>query len=547
MSPRRLSSTATAAPRAVPGQDVDRPDRGHVLAADQHVPVAEEVDLLGEQLLQVRLHAVLLQAGVDARDRATVSLRISWIDTTSMSAVFAWVTRHTSRMPAACCSSSGSSMATRAGRAHPVEGLVGAAVGVDEEAAVGLQHQQPRGERQVRAQPAGIVDGAVGNDETHRNILSATRRSAPGALAGWGAWPANSSSARTPRRLPHVDGHAEGVLSARFDGTSVVDAVVAARVTNPSWVAVAPGGACGLRGRARRSRTGGSSHSLAIDGRDAARSSGRCRAAARRPRTSWCIRPSRCCWPGTYGSGTFSVFALGDDGSIGERTAFVRARGPGARSRAAGRPARPPAEHRPGDRRRGGGRPRARRGAVVRAVAGWRGRACAPTRPSWSARRVRGTSTSIPTGRHALLVNELDSSIDVLRREGDRFERVQSTHDAARTARPATTPRRPSASRRRGRTVLVSNRGDDTIAVFAFDPAASRVTLVESVPVGGDVAARPGDLAGGRPRARGVPGQRRGHRLRVRRGGALAPPARRVPRPDPGAARVRLGAARADS
>ena len=39
------------------------------------------------------------------------------------------------------------------------------------------------------------------------------------------------------QRLPHVDGHADGVLSARFDGTGVVDVAVAAEVPNPSWVA----------------------------------------------------------------------------------------------------------------------------------------------------------------------------------------------------------------------------------------------------------------------------------------------------------------------
>ena len=66
MSPRRLSSTATERARGIRRQDVDRADRRHVLAAHQPVALAEELDLLGEQLLQVRLDAVLLQAGVDA-------------------------------------------------------------------------------------------------------------------------------------------------------------------------------------------------------------------------------------------------------------------------------------------------------------------------------------------------------------------------------------------------------------------------------------------------------------------------------------------------
>jgi 6-phosphogluconolactonase len=36
-----------------------------------------------------------------------------------------------------------------------------------------------------------------------------------------------------------------------------------------------------------------------------------------------------------------------------------------------------------------------------------------------------------------------------------------------------------------GRTVLVSNRGDDAVAIFAFDAEASRLSLVDSVAVGG--------------------------------------------------------------
>ena len=66
MSPRRLSSTATEAPAASVAQDVDRADRRQELAPHEPVALAEELDLLGEQPLQVGLDAVLLQAGVDA-------------------------------------------------------------------------------------------------------------------------------------------------------------------------------------------------------------------------------------------------------------------------------------------------------------------------------------------------------------------------------------------------------------------------------------------------------------------------------------------------
>ena len=44
-----------------------------------------------------------------------------------------------------------SSSTRRFGGVHPVERLVGAAVGVDRDAAVGLHHEQPGGHRQVRA------------------------------------------------------------------------------------------------------------------------------------------------------------------------------------------------------------------------------------------------------------------------------------------------------------------------------------------------------------------------------------------------------------
>ena len=63
----------------------------------------------------------------------------------------------------------------QAGRgAHPVQGLVGAAVGVDEDRAVGLEHEHAGGPRQVGVQAAGVVDGAGGDNEAH-----------PSTLAGW--------------------------------------------------------------------------------------------------------------------------------------------------------------------------------------------------------------------------------------------------------------------------------------------------------------------------------------------------------------------------
>src|SRR5690606_26771957 len=50
----------------IPDHQVDRADGRRVLAAHQGAALADQVDLLGQQPLQIGLHAVLLQARVDA-------------------------------------------------------------------------------------------------------------------------------------------------------------------------------------------------------------------------------------------------------------------------------------------------------------------------------------------------------------------------------------------------------------------------------------------------------------------------------------------------
>ena len=50
---------------------------------------------------------------------------------------------------------------------HPVQRLVGAAVGVDRDAPVGLDHDQPHGLGEVGGQPPGVVHRAPGDDEPH--------------------------------------------------------------------------------------------------------------------------------------------------------------------------------------------------------------------------------------------------------------------------------------------------------------------------------------------------------------------------------------------
>lgn len=282
-------------------------------------------------------------------------------------------------------------------------------------------------------------------------------------------------------RLPHVDGHAEGVLSARFDGSDVTDVTVAARVANPSWVTAAPGGQHvyavsetepdgGLVAFARAAdfsltelgstSSGGPSPAHAV------------------------VHPSgRFLIAGTYGGGTASVFALAADGSLGERTAFVQheGRGPDPERQAAPHVHQLSVDPVSGDV------------VVVDLGIGevrWYAFSEAgelTLRPD--ATVVLGSAgprhlAFHPDDRHAVLVNELDSSVDVLRREGDRFVRAQSTTTRADGADGDNLPAAVCISDS-GRTVLVSNRGDDAVAIFAFDAEASQLRLVDSVAVGG--------------------------------------------------------------
>ena len=60
-------------------------------------------------------------------------------------------------------------------RAHPVERLVRAAVGVDRERPVGLEHDEPGAEGEARAEASGVLDRATGDEETHAPESRAAR------------------------------------------------------------------------------------------------------------------------------------------------------------------------------------------------------------------------------------------------------------------------------------------------------------------------------------------------------------------------------------
>lgn len=289
------------------------------------------------------------------------------------------------------------------------------------------------------------------------------------------------------QRLPHVDGHAEGVLAARLDGDRIADVRVAALATNPSWLAVSPDG----RTVYATEETGpdGRIVAFARDAEGALTPLGGVSSGGADP-AHLLLHPSgRFLLAGTYSGGSVSVFALRPDGSIGERTAFVQHEGRG-----------------PDDDRQNA--PHVHQLSVdpvtgdvvvvdlglgqVRWYALSAEGALALREDATVALGAAGPRHLVfhADGRHALVVGELDDMLHVLRREGDRFVLVggASTRAAVADGEGLPTGENTAAAVRLsadGRTVLVSNRGDDTIAVFAFDAESSALALDGVVPAHG--------------------------------------------------------------
>jgi hypothetical protein len=151
-----LDLNGDGCPARVTRQNVDGPDRRHVLAAHEGVSVTHEVDLFSEELLQVRLNPILLQAGVfaevvarvvqdfvDRDDEEVGRLGLNNLPDfgdADIRLVCVWLDD-----------------ADGARRAHPVERLVRECVGMHEHATVGFEHEQSRAEGKVRAEAARIV------------------------------------------------------------------------------------------------------------------------------------------------------------------------------------------------------------------------------------------------------------------------------------------------------------------------------------------------------------------------------------------------------
>ena len=174
--PPALHLDGHIAAAGVAEQQVDRPDRGRMLPAHQRPPVTEGRGVLGEQRLEVGLHSVLLQAGVDPEVVLAVVQHLADRDLQG-------VTVPAAHLPdlgdqgvdvgggGREIVGGGGGDRDRAWRVHPVERLVGAIVGMDRHRPVGLDENQPDGHREVGRQLPGVIDLAAGNHQTHADNL----------------------------------------------------------------------------------------------------------------------------------------------------------------------------------------------------------------------------------------------------------------------------------------------------------------------------------------------------------------------------------------
>jgi hypothetical protein len=143
-------------------QDVHRPESGEVLPAQESEALLHDVGHLGEELLQVGLHPVLLQARVAAQLVGGVADDLVQVDGHQLALLVA-------DLPPV------GEFRDLVRGVHPVERLVCAAVGVDRHASVSLDHDEARRLREPRLETARVDHAAPGDDEPHMPMWSRIR------------------------------------------------------------------------------------------------------------------------------------------------------------------------------------------------------------------------------------------------------------------------------------------------------------------------------------------------------------------------------------
>lgn len=281
-------------------------------------------------------------------------------------------------------------------------------------------------------------------------------------------------------KLAHVDGHGTGILSATFDGIALGELRVEAEVRNPSWVTTTADGRflyAVVEAVKFEGKLGGGVAAYARDPKTGRLTLLNTAGSAGVEPAHVELDPSeRFVLVANYRSGSVSVFGRKEDGSLDKLAGRVQHEGSSVH------PVRQTGPHAhqilfdpvTGD-------------LLVPDLGLDAVRVYRLSDDGGLTERPEARITTAPgagprhlafhlDGRHLFLLNELDNTLAVLRRNGDRFEQIQivSTLPAGFDRHNQTSAVRVSAS---GNYVLVANRGSDSIAVLAFDPSTSSVEL----------------------------------------------------------------------
>jgi 6-phosphogluconolactonase len=293
--------------------------------------------------------------------------------------------------------------------------------------------------------------------------------------------------------LPHVRGKADGILAAGFDPASgrIGPVTSLATARNPSYLAVAAAGENVYAVHETVTFDGQPGGAVTAYARD--RGSGRLTrlntrsTVGRSPCHVALDRSGQYVLTANYGedAGSVTVYRLEPDGRLGELTDHVRHTGAGPD------PVRQAAAHAhmiAGDPLTGDILVADLGSDTVLAYAlDDDGRLAPRTAANLAAAPGAGPRHLVfhPDGGHLFVVNELDSTVTTLRREHDHF--VLADRTSTRPPDRDAGPQNLAAAIRvtpSGRHVLVSNRGDDTLAVLRFNPDTAALSLVGAAPAG---------------------------------------------------------------
>jgi len=289
-------------------------------------------------------------------------------------------------------------------------------------------------------------------------------------------------------RLPHVDGTADGILGCAYEDGAVGPPRLLAAAMNPSWVAISPSGRNVYAVHETLEFAGQASGGITAYRRDPATGAltalGSRSSAGQAPAHLALYGDGRLVLAANYESGSVAVYSVDDRGGLRDLVGHVQHSGSSVDpERQTG-----PHAHMIGVDPVTGRVlvPDLGLDAVLSYDVGATGELAERVEERIIARPGAGPRHLAfhPDGRHLFLLNEIDSTLAALRRDGTRFiqtDLVSTLPESCREHSEASAVRVGAT----GRYIYASNRGFHSIAMFRLDPASGKLTLEHVQPTRG--------------------------------------------------------------